>query len=293
MALHAEMACREFVELVTPYLERRLDTMTTEACEEHALVCPGCDTYLEQIREVARRLRRDDASAPESNTVPAPSGATVRAYKFLRAGAVAPFGRTAAGAAFSWPTNAWVGGDGVPARICVTGVHACTVGQLPYWLNDELWVVELAGDLRSNARKLVASLGRLVAQVPGWSEQTRRTFGAACGERVRAHAVAALRRAGYEREANEVADAPSDGLRAVVKRIDPRRAPGAYAALTYASDACEFVDRSASVAYIAAVAAAHAADMARASALDAESFERRWQADWLRRELGLPDQVTT
>jgi hypothetical protein len=286
MALHAEMACREFVELVTPYLERRLDTATADCYEEHALVCPGCDAYLEQIRETVRRLRGGTADA-EPLAVPPPAKGGVRAYKFLRSGALAPFARTAAGEPFRWRPSTWVAGNG--ARACATGVHACTLDQLPYWLNDELWLVELAGELHREERKLVAGHGRLVARVEAWTSEAASRFGAASGERVRSRAVAAVRDAGYARAADEIAAAPWDGLRAIAERVDRRRAPEAYAAATYAADAGEFVGRPVSAAYIAAAAAAHGADAAGTSAREADAAERAWQADWLRRELALTE----
>jgi hypothetical protein len=287
MALHAEMACREFVELVTPYLERRLDTATADSCEEHTLVCPGCDAYLEQIRETARRLRGGGGAQAETDAVPPPGSGSVRAYKFLRTGAFAPFARTPAGEPFRWPAATWVSGNG--ARACASGIHGCAVDQLPFWLNDELWLVELAGEVRREERKLVAGHGRLVERVGAWTPDAASRFGAACGGRVRAHAVAALRGAGFEREAEEVAAASWHGLRAVAERVDRRRAADAYASATYAADAGEFVERPVSAAYIAAAAAAHAADVAGTSAREAAAAERAWQADWLRRELALTD----
>ncbi|NUR07451.1 MAG: anti-sigma factor [Nocardioidaceae bacterium] len=44
------MTCEEFVELVTAYLEGTLTPAQRAAFEEHLEVCPGCDTYLDQIR---------------------------------------------------------------------------------------------------------------------------------------------------------------------------------------------------------------------------------------------------
>ncbi|MEP7019595.1 MAG: zf-HC2 domain-containing protein [Pseudonocardiales bacterium] len=50
--------CREFAELVTDYLEDRLDGLTRACFEQHLRACPGCDTYLDQIRESRRVLGR-------------------------------------------------------------------------------------------------------------------------------------------------------------------------------------------------------------------------------------------
>jgi anti-sigma factor RsiW len=61
------MTCREFVELVTDYLEDRLPASERERFDVHLGVCPGCVTYLEQIRETVAftgTLREDDIPPP-------------------------------------------------------------------------------------------------------------------------------------------------------------------------------------------------------------------------------------
>ena len=54
-AMHA-LSCREIVELVTDYLEGALDATTTNAFETHIAICPGCQRYVEQIRETVTTL---------------------------------------------------------------------------------------------------------------------------------------------------------------------------------------------------------------------------------------------
>jgi predicted anti-sigma-YlaC factor YlaD len=44
------MTCQELVELVTDYLEGALTHEDAARFEEHLAVCPGCETYLEQVR---------------------------------------------------------------------------------------------------------------------------------------------------------------------------------------------------------------------------------------------------
>jgi anti-sigma factor RsiW len=64
------MPCTEFVELVTDYVEGALDEETTARFEAHLALCPGCVTYLEQIRETIEamgELHEDDLS-PEART---------------------------------------------------------------------------------------------------------------------------------------------------------------------------------------------------------------------------------
>ena len=50
------MSCKEFVELVTDYLEGSLDGPTRARFEEHLALCDGCDRYLDQMRETLRML---------------------------------------------------------------------------------------------------------------------------------------------------------------------------------------------------------------------------------------------
>jgi anti-sigma factor RsiW len=56
MADPAGMTCQELVELVTDYLEGALDPETRARFEQHLSLCPGCETYLEQMAETAARL---------------------------------------------------------------------------------------------------------------------------------------------------------------------------------------------------------------------------------------------
>ena len=52
----SDLTCQEFVELVTDYLEGALDEDTVRRFEEHLALCPGCETYLSQMKETASRL---------------------------------------------------------------------------------------------------------------------------------------------------------------------------------------------------------------------------------------------
>lgn len=46
------LTCQEVVELITDYLENVLLAETRERLEEHVADCPGCETYIEQIRQI-------------------------------------------------------------------------------------------------------------------------------------------------------------------------------------------------------------------------------------------------
>ena len=52
----ADLTCQDFVELVTDYLEGALDEDTVRRFDEHLALCPGCETYLHQMKETASRL---------------------------------------------------------------------------------------------------------------------------------------------------------------------------------------------------------------------------------------------
>ena len=83
------------------------------------------------------------------------------AYKFLDAGRVGPF------TGFSWPLGEWVEASG--ADPCRSGIHACRVRDLPVWLGDELWEVDLDGHVVEQERKLVAPRGRLTRRLEEWN----------------------------------------------------------------------------------------------------------------------------
>lgn len=50
------MTCREFVELVTAYLDGTLDAPAEARFTEHLAECDGCDTYLAQFRQTIGAL---------------------------------------------------------------------------------------------------------------------------------------------------------------------------------------------------------------------------------------------
>jgi anti-sigma factor RsiW len=48
------LTCREFVELVTEYLEGTLPAVERTRFEEHLHTCQSCPQYVEQIRKTIR-----------------------------------------------------------------------------------------------------------------------------------------------------------------------------------------------------------------------------------------------
>ena len=53
--------CQQVVELVTAYLEGELSAEDSRQVEDHLSGCPGCDTYLAQMRDTIREVGRVDA----------------------------------------------------------------------------------------------------------------------------------------------------------------------------------------------------------------------------------------
>lgn len=45
------LTCKEFVELVTDYLEGAMPPAEKSRFEAHLAVCPGCQAYFQQIRQ--------------------------------------------------------------------------------------------------------------------------------------------------------------------------------------------------------------------------------------------------
>jgi hypothetical protein len=105
----------------------------------------------------------------------------VIAYKFLGSDCTSRF------SGFAWPLpsdsspGAWV--EAVPSR-CASGVHACRVSDLPFWIDASLWRIELAGPVVEAQRKIVARRGRLLERLASWDGTAMRDFGVACLERV-------------------------------------------------------------------------------------------------------------
>jgi len=139
----------------------------------------------------------------------------MQAYKFMREGAVSPF----SGA--RWTVGEWMeGGPGAP-NPCRQGVHGCRPADLPYWLNRELWEVELDGEIAETEYKLVAERGRLVRRVDRWERRTYRRFAEACAAEVRALGVDDV-----AHDCNIVIDKGAYGLAVYFAAVGAERAGG-------------------------------------------------------------------
>jgi hypothetical protein len=106
------------------------------------------------------------------------------AYKFLRADGSTAF------SGFRWPLpdgapGAWVQAPVVPCR---SGVHACRPVDLPFWVGDVLYEVELDGELLAEETKVVAPRGRLRQRIGAWEDGARDDYTRWCADR--AHELA-------------------------------------------------------------------------------------------------------
>lgn len=174
-------------------------------------------------------------------------------YKFLARGAVGPISRV------QWPQpidgapGAWLGGDG-PLVQCRSGVHLMRRDDLAYWLHDELWLVELDGNRADGIDCVLAERARLVRRIDAWHEGAMNRFAAAARDHLVELAATAPAKS-YERVA------------AIIGDTSRRLALGTYAL----------------AAYDAAIG------VARLSPDESAAYrrERKWQSDWIARELSL------
>jgi hypothetical protein len=179
----------------------------------------------------------------------------VIAWKFTRSGAVGPFSGVA------WPAaGEWLHAEDEAVIPCRSAVHACTLEDLPMWLDDELWRVELRGPVLRSHGKLAAVGGRLLARVHDWDAGTAAEYADACVERAAAGASSFTGDA-VTTAAGLVGDGEACARRA---RRDPAVAP--------------------TMAAGAALCAARVAGLEDSSRI---AEERVWQAAWLARRLGI------
>lgn len=213
----------------------------------------------------------------------------MHAYVFLTRGATEPL------SGFVWPTPAdGEPGEWVPASTAPTdALRGYPAPDLPYWLDDELWRVELAGSLRQRSHLLLPERARLVEQISTWDDSTAWEFAAACASRVAQQTTRALRTAGRADAATRLEEA-SDlrQLELAASTVADSSPVGTSAG--YLADVCFYAQDAAVGARAAVVAAkmsAYALAGEGADAPDRLSSERAWQAGWLVTRLGLDEAV--
>ena len=201
------------------------------------------------------------------------------AYAFLSEGAVEPL------SGFAWPTGKegeygdWVAADAAPPE-ALRGYRA---RDLPYWLEEELWNIELDGRLAERPHLLIAERARLRGRIDTWSAELAWEFAAACARRVAVRAATALRTAGRAEAAASLEEAADlEELESAASAADGGVA-GTLAG--YTADVC-FYARDAGVPARGACVAAKMTAYALAGDVD-DIDERTWQGAWLVDRLGL------
>jgi len=206
------------------------------------------------------------------------------AYKFLAAGAVAPFtGRR-------WPIpgstgpGAWLVAEA--ADLMRYGVHACRTEDLAWWPDDELWIVELGTRIISGAFHVVAARARLLAQVTTWNAEGARQYASACAWRARDLTLEALQRARLEREACALGacidlvslEATSTSIAGDAPREEPRGLAAYVAGAALRARQGRYPEASLHCAHLGAAILG--------SKVGAER-ERAWQSRWLAERMRL------
>jgi anti-sigma factor RsiW len=79
---HDPLACREFVELVTDYLDGALSEADRRRFEAHLAECDGCTGYLEDMRRLVGTPHEVPEPPPDEHT----REALLAAFRDLRGG---------------------------------------------------------------------------------------------------------------------------------------------------------------------------------------------------------------
>jgi hypothetical protein len=200
----------------------------------------------------------------------------VIAYKFLRTGAIGPF------SGIQWKRGEWI--EAVRSREG-WGIHACRLEDLSWWINAELWRVELEGRVYERATQIEADRGRLLNRIADWNEKARAAFGLACVFQTRDVSVSALRTLGHNQVAERLAAART--LPQLLEIASSTQAPPGFAGemFGYAHDAAgAYTIRAnpAEASFMASVATAAA--RGHPSGFDEE---RRRESRWIAEHLGL------
>lgn len=201
-------------------------------------------------------------------------------------------GGRAALTGFRWPLpEAAEPGRWVTAHEAGGSVRGVPAEHLPWSLDETLWRMELAGNVRIAERAIVADRGRILSCIERWDAETAQELVDACTRRIAAQLSAALTRACRPRDATRVTDASSPELEHIGFELVGRDEVGLLAGFlsdvfVYARDAGSAAEAAGVSAYIAAHAAAGGDKMAPGYDERFEA-ERRWQVEWLEERLTL------
>lgn len=235
------------------------------------------------------------------------------AYKFLCDGAVGRFSE------FRWPmpkdgrAGEWVIAEG-EVENCLTGIHACRLHDLPSWIDDELWEIELDGPVQELSSLVIAPRGRLTRRLEQWNGALALEFAVACAMRARDQAARSLARDGLNEDALRIASTLDlDELQAESAAVAATHGGAPAEAAAFVADSLALVHgrrpemwaredgssdsgqsptaTAANLGFVSALAAGSAA--AAETPRDPDAYqaafasERAWQVAWLADKLGL------
>jgi hypothetical protein len=212
----------------------------------------------------------------------------MHAFRFLAKGAMSVSSQIAWSKPQRGRPGEWLGRGTEGTR---RGVLAHRVDDLPYWVHDELYRVELRGPIEELSTGILARELRLCAQIDEWTEATRFDFGHDCIVQLQQRAADLAREQAVD-WAHALRCAPVNDLPAfVMDALEDARSPSLKLLLGYLSDACRAQQwgLTNSVARIAQVALADrrigqpAGDTMAVD--DPAGRERARQANWLRKRL--------
>lgn len=227
-------------------------------------------------------------------------------YKFLGRERVALY------TGYEWPVDEWVETGG-PLDLCANGLHACNELNLPGWIDDELWLIELDGETETHDDVVVAQRARLVGRVDGWDEPAMRAFAESAIWRLRDLIVLGLelhardgRDLARARDLGDVQEAAVTLARAGTRYADVLVLLADVVALarglrpdqyesTREDDEADLPTAGAIAANMAFVAAHASGRCAVAASDDAASYEvgfaeeRKRQSEWFHEQLGLDE----
>jgi hypothetical protein len=212
---------------------------------------------------------------------------------------------------FEWPLpdngnpGPWVATH-APLESCVRGIHVCREADLPYWIDDELWLMEIRGQIVEQETMLIAEEGRLLEKIESWDDAAAKRFAQDCALRARTAAVESLRNAGRSADATVLeATTDLDAIREAAQTIVRDGAVDETTVVAFAADATALargarpearrpVEASsfgapsngaiaANLAYVTAhVAGCNAGAPESAGYQAAVQRERQWQLEWFR-----------
>ncbi len=210
-------------------------------------------------------------------------------FKFLADGATGPF------SGYRWPAphgpgepGAWVSAAD-SLEPCRSGLHLCRARDLPFWLLEELYTVDVEGPVTEHDSFVLARRARLARRLEGWTRQAAHQFSCDCAWRVRDLLADELRGAGRLSSADGLVGCTTMGdLQRMSREIEEATGAGRSRLAGYALDAAVYAANAEADSGWAAAAATTgfiAATAARVAGGDegpaASANERSLQARWL------------